>query len=133
MLIGQWPVGRTPRELRTLVGVHDTLLGTHRVADITYVRTRQGFFYLAMVLDVFSRRLVGWMMGDSLRTERVLAALEMALHRRATAPPTVSGTEDGLIHHSAAPNTPVSGSASAWSRPVSPPRWARSGIPSTTP
>lgn len=73
------------------------------VADITYVRTLQGFFYLAMVLDVFSRRLVGWMMGDSLRTELVLAALEMAIHRRDTAPPArsgVGGTDDGLIHHS---------------------------------
>jgi putative transposase len=70
------------------------------VADITYVRTQQGLFYLAMVLDVYSRRLVGWMMGDSLRTELVLAALEMALHRRDTAPPTAPGTEDGLIHHS---------------------------------
>ena len=44
------------------------------VADLTYVRTLQGLFYLAMVLDVFSRRLVGSMMGDTLRTELVLAA-----------------------------------------------------------
>ncbi len=36
------------------------------------MRTQQGFFYLAMVLDVFSRRLVGWMMGDTLRIELVL-------------------------------------------------------------
>lgn len=73
------------------------------VADLTYVRTQQGFFYLAMVLDVFSRRLVGWMMGDTLRTELVLAALEMAIHRRDTAPPARAGagtTDDGLIHHS---------------------------------
>ncbi len=73
------------------------------VADITYVRTWQGFFYLAMVLDVFSRRLVGAMMGDSLRTELVLGALEMAIHRRDTAPPARSETGttgDRLIHHS---------------------------------
>jgi putative transposase len=56
--------------------------------------------YLAMVLDVFSRRLVGWMMGDSLRTELVLGALEMALHRRATAPAPPRDSERGLIHHS---------------------------------
>lgn len=44
------------------------------------MRTMVGLFYLAMVLDVFSRRIVGWMMGDTLRTELVLAALEMAVH-----------------------------------------------------
>jgi hypothetical protein len=56
------------------------------VADVTYVRTMVGFFYLAMVLDVFSRRLIGWMMADTLRTELVLAALEMAVHHRDTGP-----------------------------------------------
>jgi putative transposase len=70
------------------------------VADLTYVRTLQGFFYLAMVLDVFSRRLVGWMMGDTLRTELVLAALEMAIHRRDTAAGDRSAGPHELIHHS---------------------------------
>ena len=70
------------------------------VADLTYVRTLQGFFYLAMVLDVFSRRLVGWMMGDTLRTELVLGALEMAIHRRDTAAGGGSARPDQLIHHS---------------------------------
>jgi transposase InsO family protein len=70
------------------------------VADITYVRTLQGFFYLAMVLDVFSRRLVGWMMGDSLATQLVLDAVEMAIHRRDTAPHPRSADDHGLIHHS---------------------------------
>jgi putative transposase len=70
------------------------------VADLTYVRTQQGFFYLAMVLDVFSRRLVGWMMGDTLHTELVLAALEMAIHRRDSAPPAGREADAGLIHHS---------------------------------
>jgi transposase InsO family protein len=70
------------------------------VADLTYVRTQQGFFYLAMVLDVFSRRLVGWMMGDTLHTELVLAALEMAIHRRDSAPPAGREPDAGLIHHS---------------------------------
>jgi putative transposase len=70
------------------------------VADLTYVRTLQGFFYLAMVLDVFSRRLVGWMMGDTLRTELVLGALEMAIHRRDTAAGGGSAGPDQLIHHS---------------------------------
>jgi putative transposase len=52
------------------------------VADITYVPTWAGFLYLAVVLDVFSRRIVGWSMATSLHTKVVLDALEMALHRR---------------------------------------------------
>jgi putative transposase len=61
-------------------------------ADITYVPTWSGWLYLAVVLDVFSRRVVGWAMADHLRTELVLDALDMAIwNRRPTA---------GLIHHS---------------------------------
>ena len=61
-------------------------------ADITYVPTWSGFLYLAVVLDVYSRRIVGWAMADHLRTELVLAALEMALGNRRPAP--------GVLHHS---------------------------------
>jgi putative transposase len=53
------------------------------VADITYVPTWSGFLYLAVVLDVFSRRVVGWSMSTTLQTELVLAALNMALAVRA--------------------------------------------------
>jgi putative transposase len=52
------------------------------VADITYIPTWAGFLYLAIVLDVFSRRIVGWAMATHLRTELVMAALEMALKQR---------------------------------------------------
>ena len=52
------------------------------VADITYIPTRAGFLYLAVVLDVFSRRIVGWAMETYLRTELVLKALDMALGQR---------------------------------------------------
>jgi putative transposase len=52
-----------------------------RVADITCVPTWAGFLFVAIVLDVFSRRVVGWAMATHLRTELVLDALEMALHR----------------------------------------------------
>jgi putative transposase len=62
------------------------------VADITYVRTWEGWLYLAVVLDAFSRRVVGWALADHLRTELATAALKMALHTR-------SG-RSGLIHHS---------------------------------
>ena len=61
-------------------------------ADITDVPTWAGFLYLAVVLDVFSRRIVGWAMADHLRTELVVSALEMALWNRRPAP--------GVIHHS---------------------------------
>ncbi len=52
------------------------------VADITYVPTLVGFLYLAIVLDVFSRRVVGWAMATHLRTELVVEALEMAVEQR---------------------------------------------------
>lgn len=62
------------------------------VSDITYVRTWSGWMYLAIVLDVYSRRVVGWSMTDHLRTELVLDALNMALWNRRP--------HKGLIHHS---------------------------------
>ncbi len=61
-------------------------------ADITYVKTEEGFLYLAFVLDVYSRRIVGWSMASHLRTEVVVDALEMAVWRRKPAA--------GLVHHS---------------------------------
>jgi transposase-like protein len=61
------------------------------VADITYIPTWSGFLYLAMVLDVYSRRAVGWSMETHLRTELILAALNMALTQR---------RPSEVIHHS---------------------------------
>jgi putative transposase len=61
------------------------------VADITYIPTWAGFLYLAVVLDAFSRKIVGWAMETYLRTELVLKALDMALGQRRA---------DGVIHHS---------------------------------
>jgi len=61
------------------------------VADATYVPTAEGFLYLAVVLDVFSRRIVGWAMSNHLYTELMLRALDMALAQR---------RPDGVIHHS---------------------------------
>jgi putative transposase len=62
------------------------------VADITYVPTREGFLFLAAVIDAFSRRCVGWSMRADLKAELVLDALGMALTQRKPA--------RGLIHHS---------------------------------
>ena len=61
------------------------------IGDITYVPTREGWLYLAVLLDAHSRRVVGWAMADHLRTELALDALHMAL--RARRPPP------GLVHH----------------------------------
>jgi len=62
------------------------------VADITYVRTWARWLYLAIVLDAFSRKIVGWAMADDLRSELVLDALNMAVWNRRPAP--------GVVHHS---------------------------------
>lgn len=61
------------------------------VADITYIPTWAGFLYLAVVVDAFSRRVVGWSMKTHLRTDLVLEALNMALWQR---------RPEGVIHHS---------------------------------
>ncbi|MBB4091475.1 putative transposase [Salinibacter ruber] len=61
------------------------------VADITYVPTSAGYLYLAVVLDAFSRRVVGWAMADHLRTELVMGALDMAAKQR---------SPEETVHHS---------------------------------
>jgi putative transposase len=61
------------------------------IADVTYVPTWAGFLYLAVVLDVFNRQVVGWAMANNLKTEIVLDALEMALWQR---------RPENVIHHS---------------------------------
>ena len=66
------------------------------VADITYIRTFTGWVYAAFVLDVFSRRVVGWQVSTSLRTNLALDALEMGLWTRTRAGQDTSN----LIHHS---------------------------------
>jgi putative transposase len=62
------------------------------LADITYVETDQGWLYRAAVLDLYSRRIVGWAMADHLRAELPLAVLRMAI--------STQQPGDGLIHHS---------------------------------
>lgn len=62
------------------------------IADFTYVATWSGFVYVAFVIDVFARMIVGWRVSRTMHTELVLDALEQALHARRPS--------DGLIHHS---------------------------------
>jgi transposase InsO family protein len=63
------------------------------VADITYIPTCQGWLYLAVIIDLFSRRVVGWSMAEHMRVDLVLAALQAALGHRIPAP-------SGLVFHS---------------------------------
>ena len=62
------------------------------VADISYIPTREGWLYLAVVLDLFSRQVVGWAMDQQMPQELTLAALDMAIRRRRPLP--------GCLHHS---------------------------------
>ena len=101
------------------------------VADITPAFAAAGFLYLAVVVDVWSRRVVGWAMANHLRAELVLDALNMALGQR---------RPRDVIHHSdqslprrrpGAANIPRWLSASAARKPACGPRWARSGTLTT--
>jgi putative transposase len=95
------------------------------VCDIKYVGTGQGFLFLAVVQDVFSRRIVGWSMRDDLRAELVLDALGMAVAQRRVG--------DGLVAHSDHGSQYTSLAYGTYARPrASSCRWARSAIPGTT-
>lgn len=61
-------------------------------ADITYIRLREEFVYLAVILDAYSRRVIGWALDRTIEDELTLSALRMALSRRVV--------ESGLVHHS---------------------------------
>ena len=76
---------------RQFVATHPNQLW---VSDFTYVATWGGFVYVAFVIDVFARRLVGWRVSPSMRTDFVLDALEQAIYARRGTPLT------GLVHHS---------------------------------
>jgi putative transposase len=64
------------------------------VADLTYVATWRGFVYAAFVIDAFARRIVGWRVSSSLRSDLALDALEQAIYERSR------GNTEGLVHHS---------------------------------
>ena len=69
------------------------------VSDFTYVSTWQGWLYVAFVIDVFARRIVGWRVSSTMATDFVLDALEQALYARQP------DSDDALIHHSDSKNT----------------------------
>ena len=79
------------------------------ISDFTYVSTWQGWLYVAFVIDVFARRIVGWRVSSSMRTDFVLDALEQALYARRTE------RDSSLIHHSDRGSQYVSfGTPNAW-------------------
>lgn len=97
------------------------------VSDFTYVSTWQGFVYVAFVIDVFARRIVGWRVSRSMRTDFVLDALEQALCARQPE------RDESLIHHSdGALNTSPFATPSDWRKRVSKPRSAAKATPTTT-
>ncbi|MCL7452053.1 MAG: DDE-type integrase/transposase/recombinase [Anaerolineae bacterium] len=72
------------------------------LADLTYIPTLEGWLYLATILDLFNRRIVGWAMSDRMTTDLTLAALKMAIRQRRPEP--------GIVHHSdRAASTPIAG------------------------
>ena len=83
--LAQAPIDRVERQFRA------TKPDQLWVADITYIPTWSGFLYLAMVLDVYSRRIIGWAMDTNLKTPLILDALEMAITQR---------QPSNVIHHS---------------------------------
>src|SRR3954466_7671706 len=97
------------------------------VADISYLRSWEGFVYLAIVVDAFSRKVVGWAMADHLRTELVLDAVGMAITTRK--PPA------GTAHHTdrGSQGTPPTGSGRRCAPPSCWPQWGGSVRHSTTP
>jgi putative transposase len=111
-------VGRTPRRFRrttiadpsTPVQVQDLVQRQFDptepnqlwLSDITYIRTWEGWLYLAVILDAYSRKVVGWALADHMRTELVTAALQMALANRQPAPGLVCHSDRGSQYTSAA-------------------------------
>ena len=99
------------------------------VSDFTYVATWNGFVYTAFVVDVYARRIVGWRVSASLRTDFVLDALEQAIQARRGGPLT------GLVHHSDRGTQYVSMRYTdrLADAGISPPQWAVAGMRMTTP
>ena len=70
------------------------------VGDMTFIRTRQGWLYLTMLLDLYSRKVVGWAMGERADEQLTLNALEMAITQRQPPPGLIHHTDQGVIYRS---------------------------------
>ncbi|WP_248764481.1 IS3 family transposase, partial [Pseudomonas sp. MWU12-2319] len=71
------------------------------VADVTYIRTRSGWLYLAVVLDLFSRKIVGWSMAPNMPAELVCNAMQLAIAQRQPAPGLIAHSDRGSQYASA--------------------------------
>lgn len=98
------------------------------VCDFTYVWTKLGFLYVSFVVDVFSRRIVGWRLSPSMRTDLTLDEPEMAIWARGCAE-----LRGWSITRTGASNAWPSATRSAWRKSGRSYRWARAGTPTTTP
>ena len=109
-----WTTRRDPaaRPAPDLVQRAFTAEGPNRlwVADITYIATGAGSLYLAVVLDAWSRRVVGWAMATHLRTELVLDALNMAVWQRRPRRPVIHHSDQGRAVHVRRLRAPLPGS-----------------------
>lgn len=72
------------------------------VSDITYIRTRSGWVYLAVVMDLFSRKIVGWAMAPHMRAELVISAMQLAIAQRQPAPGLIAHSDRGSQYAGAA-------------------------------
>ena len=100
------------------------------VSDLTYVATWRGFVYVAFVIDVFARRIVGWRVSNSLRNDLALDALEQAISERE------DDAGDRLVHHSDPlnlSNTSALATPSGWPRRTSSPPRAAGATATTMP
>lgn len=79
-----------------LKGLEVTGMNQVWVADITYVRILTGFVYLAVILDIFSRRVIGWAISKSIRHELTVAALQMAIQMRNPGPEVIHHSDRGV-------------------------------------
>ena len=96
------------------------------LADITYLPTHEGWLFLAVVMDAFSRRIVGWSMRDDLKADLVVDALGMAMTRRRPQPASIHHSDRGSQYTSLAFGRTLR--ELAWS-----PAWAAAATPTTTP
>ena len=85
---------RLKREFRTIKPNHAW------VSDTTFIRTRQGWLYLAMMLDLYSRQVIGWAMSDRNNTQLVVGALQMAISHRDTKAPIIVHSDQGSTYAS---------------------------------
>ena len=98
------------------------------VSDFTYVSTWQGWLYVAFVIDVFARCIVGWRVSSSMRIDFVLDALEQALYARQPE----RAMEASAVIRTEGRSTSASGTPSDWPKPASSRPWAAKATPMTT-